>query len=184
MTKPIPNAGNLSKTEELLQNIRQTPLFRQLIPQEAGIGLPIPLRKQGKVYAILPCFGFTPSEKGKTAIFPPFAIITIDWQNQIPVEYVNLRFRYPETEFKWDAQVGIFPHPSVAEMTIGEYKEKRREVLVMYDKMFENLESDASFSSEWINEFSELLNTLIEPSLVPYYRIFGSKFCERFLAKS
>jgi hypothetical protein len=172
----------LGKTEEFLQTIRQTPLFRQLIPVEAGIGLPIPLRKEGKVYAVLPCFGFAPTaQKGQTIIFPPFATITVNWANQVPVEYVNLRFRNPAPELQWEGQVGTFPHPAVAKMTLGEYKEKRRELLGMYDEMFEMLGSDTSFSSEWITRFSVLLRTLIEPSLEPYYRVLGAKFCERFL---
>lgn len=185
MTTPLAQKPRetLGKTEELLQSIRQTPVFRQLIPLEAGIGLPIPLRKEGKVYAILPCFGFAPTaQKGQTKIFPPFATITVNWANQVPVEYVNLRFRNLAPELQWEGEIGIFPHPSVAKMTLSEYKEKRRELLAMYDEMFKMLGSDTGFSSEWIDRFSVLLRTLLEPSLEPYYRVLGAKFCDRFLA--
>ena len=172
----------LGKTEQLLQSIRQTPLFRQVIPLEAGIGLPIPLRKEGKVYAILPCFGFAPTAtKGQTTVFPPFATITVNWANQVPVEYVNLRFRNPAPELQWQGQIGIFPHPAVAQMTLGDYKEKRSELLAMYDEMFKTLASDANFSDEWTTRFSVLLRTLMEPPLEPYYRVLGTKFCDRFL---
>ncbi|XZF65671.1 MAG: hypothetical protein ACSI46_13715 [Gloeotrichia echinulata DVL01] len=185
MTNTIPKQAieTVGKTAELLLKIRQTPLFRQLIPQEAGIGFPIPLRKEGKVYAILPCFGFTPSaQKGQTAIFPPFATITVNWANQVPVEYVNFSFRNPAPELQWSGQIGTFPHPAVANMTVEQYKEKRHQLLAMYDEMFAALEQNNSFSSEWIDEFSELLSTLLEPALKPYYRVLGTKFCARFLA--
>jgi hypothetical protein len=66
-------------------------------------------------------------------------------------------------------------------MTLGEYKEKRSELLAMYDEMFKTLASDANFSDEWITRFSVLLRTLIEPPLEPYYRVLGAKFCDRFL---
>ena len=187
MTTQLPEQSTetFGKTEELLLKIRQTPLFRQLIPQEAGIGFPIPLRKEGKVYAILPCFGFTPTaQKGQTAIFPPFATITINWANQFPVEYVNFSFRNPAPELQWSGQIGTFPHPAVANMTVEKYKEKRHELLTMYDQMFAALEQGTSFSPEWIDRFGELLSTLLESSLKPYYRVLGAKFCARFLAKN
>lgn len=176
----------LSQTEKLLKNIRKTPLFMQLIPQEAGIGLPIPLRRkideEMKVYAILPCFGFNPVEKGRTKLFPPFAKITVQWSNKVPVEYVNLHFNNPAPkELHWSGEIGTYPHDAVAGMTIGEYKTKRRELMQMYDEMFTALENNSSLSQEWKQQFSSLFSTLIEPSLIPYYRVFGAKFCDRFL---
>lgn len=169
-------------TAEILTDLRRTPLFCQLVPQEAGIGFPIPLRKEGKVYGILPCFGFNAtSEPGKTAIFPPLATITINWANQVPVEYVNLRFRHPAPELNWEEQIGTFPHPAIAHMSVGEYQEKRRQLLAMYDVMFAKLTSGDAFDPDWSAEFSSLLTMLLEPSLIPYYRVLGGKFCEQFL---
>ena len=171
----------LCQTEQLLKNIRKTPLFMQLIPQEAGIGLPIPLRRNNKIYAILPCFGFNPIEKGKTELFPPFAKITVQWSNQVPVEYVNLHFSNSAPGLQWSGEIGTYPHDAVAGMTIGEYKAKRRELMQMYDEMFTALKDNSSLSQEWKQRFSSLFSTLIEPPLVPYYQILGAKFCDRFL---
>jgi hypothetical protein len=174
-------AENLSKTEQLMVDIRKTALFRQLIPLEAGIGWPIPLRKEGEVYLILPFFGFAPDpQKGSSELFPPFA--TLSWKNGTPVEYVNLRFRNPAPELNWEGQaVGKFPHASVQQLTIAQYKEKRRRLLSMYDELFEMLATASSLSQEWNEEFENLLRTLMEPSLEPYYRVLGSKFFDRFL---
>ena len=93
MTASQPQLG---KTEQLMKDVRKMSIFHQLIPIEAGIGWPIPLRKEGKVYVTLPFYGLsTQKEQGQTLLSPPFATLTIDWSNQIPVEYVNLRFRNP-----------------------------------------------------------------------------------------
>ena len=178
---------NEHQTEQLLKNIRKTPLFRQLIPQEAGIGFPIPLRRKDKVFAIIPCYGFTPTtEKGKTILFPPFATITVNWKNQVPVEYSNLLFRKDEpgrewVGLQWEGKIGTFPHDALVQMTRNEYLQKRIQLLKMYDNMFSNLEEKRAFSSEWEASFKELLSLLIEPALIPYYRVLGSKFCDRFL---
>ncbi|WP_013324394.1 hypothetical protein [Gloeothece verrucosa] len=168
------------KTEQILKDIRKTPIFCQLIPQEAGIGYPIPLRKEGKVYIILPFFGIAQAPEKETKIFPPFATITLNWFNQVPVEYVNLRFRNPAPELNWEEEVGTFPHPAIQPLTIEQYKEHRRELFAMYDEMFDNLAQGTSFSPDWCELFSQQLRLLIEPSLVPYYRALGQKFFDKF----
>lgn len=171
----------LSQTEKLLKNIRKTLLFMQLVPQEAGISFPIPLRRNNQVYAILFCFGFNSIAKGKTQLFPPFAKITVQWSNQVPVEYVNLHFNNPAPELQWSGEIGTYPHDAVAGMTLGEYEANRRELLQMYDEMFAALEKGSGLSSEWKQQFRDLFSTLIEPAFVPYYRVVGEKFCHEFL---
>lgn len=174
-----------SKMQALMKSIRQMPLFRQLIPMEAGVGWPIPLRKGGKTYVILPFYGYTRGSKERQIVlYPPFATITLDWSNQKPVEYVNLRFRNPWPEGEWETEVGHFPHPAVTQMTVQQYKAKRNELLTMYDEMFENLTQGHPFSAEWSARFGQLLGTLMEPPLEPYYRALSPKFFDRFLPKS
>jgi len=170
----------LGKTEKLMQDVRKMPLFHQVIPLEAAIGWPIPLRKEGKVYVTLPFYGCTP-QKGQTLLFPPFSTLTLNWANLMPVEYVNLRFRNPAPNLNWEGQIGTFPHEAIAQITRGEYLEKRRELLAMYDEMFVMLIEGVSFSTDWYDRFNEQLRLLIEPALEPYYRALAPKFCDRFL---
>ena len=171
-----------SRLEGLMKEVRKMSFYRQLIPQEAGIGWAMPLRKEGKVYVTLPFFGFSPTaEAGNTQLFPPFAIATFDWSNRVPVEYVNLRFRNPAPELNWTEQVGTFPHRAIAQITVEEYRQLRQELLGMYDVMFDLLGQKSPLSPEWSQRFAELLNLLIEPELKPYYRALNPKFFNRFL---
>jgi hypothetical protein len=181
---PTANADTkqkLGRTEQLIKAIRKTPIFRQNIPMEAPIALPIPLRKEGKLYLILPCYGALAKVNGEIPLYPPFATITVDWSTQTPVEYINLRLSNPAPELQWEEQVGTFPHDAIKNMKVKEYLKIRRELLGMYDEMFENLSAGNSFSQEWTERFRELLRILIEPSLEPYYRVLGSKFFGHFL---
>jgi hypothetical protein len=182
MITQIQPQQTLCKTEQMMISVRKMPIFRQLIPQEAGIGWPIPLRKEGKIYVTLPFYGYT-SQKGETSLFPPFATLTLNWANLMPVEYVNLRFRNPAPNLPWEGQIGTFPHEAIAQITRGEYLEKRRELLAMYDEMLDNLSQNQPFTEEWNQRFSETLRLLIEPALEPYYRVLGEKFFERFLPR-
>jgi hypothetical protein len=174
-------ASQPSKTEQLMQGIRKTPIFNQLIPQEAGVGWLMPLRKQGKVYAIIPFFGMQKKPE-HTALFPPFATITVDWANLQPVEYVNLYFRNSLPEGYWQSsQVGTFPHPAVANLKRSEYETERQKLLFLYDEMFDFLTQNITFQPEWTEQFSHSLRILMEPSLEPYYRSIAPKFFDRFL---
>jgi hypothetical protein len=175
-------------TEQAMAEIRKMPLFRQLVPMEAAIGWPMPLRKEQngitKVYVTFPFFGMTPKpDKGLTILYPPFATLTVDWATLVPVEYVSLRFNNPWPEERWEGEVGTFPHPAVASMTTAEYKIKRSELLAMYDEMFSRLGQNQPFPAEWKTRFSNLLRLLMEPSLEPYYRALAPKFFERFLGE-
>ena len=175
--------STISRTENLIKQVRKMPFYRQLIPLEAGIGFPLPTRKENKVYITLPFFGMgSAAEPGKTPLYPPLAIATLNWSNQIPVEYVDLRFRHPAPELNWAARVGTFPHPEVAQISVGEYRQLRQELFGMYDEMFDRLADRQPLSPEWSQRFSELLNLLIEPALKPYYRALNPKFSDRFLS--
>ncbi|GHO82252.1 hypothetical protein [Dictyobacter formicarum] len=173
---------NSPHMENLMHEIRKMPIFRQLVPQEAGIGWPIPLRKAGNVYVILPFFGLAHSKaESQTVLYPPFATLTVNWVNWVPVEYINLRFRNPLPQGDWEAQVGTFPHAAIASLSVGQYRERRNELLVMYDALMEALVHDNALAPEWEASFCSLLRLLMEPLLEPYYRALGPKFFDRFL---
>jgi hypothetical protein len=171
--------------EALMNDVRKMPLFRQVIPMEAGVGWPVPRQpggEQSKVYVTLPFFGFSQTKApGQTSLTPPFATMTLDWATQVPVEFVNLRFHNPWPEGQWEGQVGVFPHAAVAGLTVGEYKARRSELLGMYDHMMATLAANRALTPEWSAEFSALLRTLMEPGLEPYYRAIGPKFFGHFL---
>lgn len=171
----------MSRTEKLFKEIRKMPLFQQVIPMEASIGWPITIRKNGKVYAKFPFFGQKSTGNGEWDLTPPFATITFDWSNFIPVEYINLRFQNPAPELTWQGTIGVFPHSAIKQrMNTSEYKQKRQELFVMYDELFQALATGKSSKSK-DREFSQLFSLLIEEPLIPYYRVIGKKFIDHFL---
>ncbi len=167
----------------LIEEVHKMPIYRQLIPLEAQVGWLIPLRRKKRVFVMLPFFSIEriPTSQ-ETRLYPPFAAITLDWSNQVPVEYVDLRFRHPwSQETDWTQSVGVFPHPAIAQFSIGQYGELRKKLLTMYDHLMETLNKNKALSSDWEKEFSFLLRILMEPSLEPYYRTLGQNFFEKFL---
>ena len=180
----------ISRTKDFVKDIRTMPLFQQVIPMEAAVGWPIPKRKAGKLYVKFPFFGqvkMTTEEKARFNLFPPFAMMTFDWQTLGLVEYIDFRFSNPDPELQWEgkAPIGIFPHPAIAkQMSIENYIQKRHELYAMYDRLFNVLENGSSQSPEEDSAFSHLFSLLLEPPLLPYYRALGGRFLEHFWVES
>jgi hypothetical protein len=179
---PSVQDSNKSRTESLFKGIRNMPLFKQLIPMESGIGWPIPVRRDGKVYLKFLFFGQSSTgEKGKIALTPPFATLTLNWANAVPVEYIDLRFQNPAPDLIWEGQVGIFPHQAVERIPINTYIQKRQELFALYDDLFNALAKGDSRTADQDAEFAHLFSTLLESPLIPYYRAIAPKFIDRFL---
>lgn len=180
MTEITTQETGESRTSALMHGIRRTPLFRQLVPQEAGIGWPLPSRRHDRVYATLPFCGMSRrrDEPGRWDLYPPFATLTVDWANGKVVAYRHLGY-----EQLWkppEGPVGTFPHsPETASKE--RYIERRAELLAAYDELFETLAGGGTFGDGWSARFSNLLSELIEPSLKPFYRVLAPKFVGRFL---
>jgi hypothetical protein len=171
-----------TRTETRMRELRTMPLFRQLVPMEAGVGWPIPVRRDGCVYMRLPLFGFRPlPERGAgVQLYPPFAMITVEWRTGRPVEYVDLRFSRPWPVEERTGPVGTFPHEGAADSPRA-YEADRDALLERYDELFERLELGDPIPSEWAEDFGDRLGRLVEPALLPYFRILGEQFYTRFL---
>lgn len=171
-----------SRTSALMRGIRTTAAFRQLVPQEAGIGWPLPERHNGTVRLVLPFFGMARAkERGEVPVHAPFATMTLDWLTARPIGYRDL-----VAEGLWETRDAIskFPHAAVAGLRRGEYLDRRERLLAMYDELLARLETHDIFEPAWIDAFSHHLTTLLDPAFVPYYRQLGSGFVDRFIASA
>jgi len=175
----------VSRMEAMLAQVRRTSAFRALVPAEAGIGWPIPLRRHGQVYVLLPLFGqrVTARRGAPVELYPPFATLTLRWSNAKPVEYVDLRFSRPWPEEQARGPVGTFPHDAVRG-PVSDYRRERSRALAMYDELLEHLARDEPVPGEFLDEFAALLRKLMEPGLEPYYRILGPKFFDGIVSRA
>jgi hypothetical protein len=173
-----------SRTEQFVLALRRMPLVRQLVPQEAGIGWPLPRRRDGRLFVLWPFYGFAPDRStGRTNLFPIFATLTIDWATKVPVEYVDLVYSGLCPRQEAPVPVGQFPHPAVAKMTVAQYQEAKARLLALYDQLFDTLAASGTFTPEFAREFGDLFVRLLEPSLESQYRELGGPFVTHFLGE-
>ena len=170
-----------SRTRGLLEHIRQMPLYRQLVPQEASHGWPIPRRRAGRAFMFVPYVTIEPDPAGGGRIYPPLAAITVEWGSGRVVKYVDLRTSHPAPPDDWESQVGTFPHEAVAGLSREEYARSVGELLAMYDEMLDTLAVSGALPPFWMSRFGRMLRQLLEPSLEPFYRSLAPGFVKRFL---
>lgn len=170
------------QTETLFRNIRNTPAFRQLIPQEAGVSWPLASRRDGKPYATFAFFPIGVAERGPgpRVLGAPFASMTMNWDTGRVVEYRDLGY---DRDYERPAEpVGTFPHDGVKGMSRSEYLEQRSELFSLYDELFRRLGAGEPIEGPWVERFQTLLGRLVEPGLVPHLRQLSKGFVDRFLA--
>lgn len=166
-----------TRTGQLMAGVRAMPLFTQLCPERTQVGWPIPVRR-GAVYLRLPLCTFEPVAGRGSALFAPFATLTVDWATGRPVEYADLRYTRPWPPGTADTPVGMFPHPGVRASLAG-YQADRERLLAGYDGVVGALAGGPAYGDP--AGFGSLLRRLLEPDLEPYYRALGPKFFDRFL---
>jgi hypothetical protein len=171
-----------SRTGTLLHKLRRTPLFRHLVPMEALMGWPIPVRRLApggmSVYLQLLLYGQQrPARRGEpTTLLAPFAVVTLERERGIPVEWADARFR--NLGAVPGEPVGSFPHDAVRDLPLREYLARRAELLGLYDELFDAMAADTEFLE--YQRFVDLLAMLVEPPLLPAYRALSPRFVEQF----
>lgn len=173
-----------ARCEPLMKAMQKAPFFRELLPLETVLGLPVPLRRHGEVYAIFPCFRIVPSsQRGGNEIYPVFATIVVHWKSRSVVHFHRADFEPICEEQSPEDSIGVFPHEAIRTWTKAEYQEKRRELLQLYDQLFGKLMAGRGFEKAWKDRFGELLEDIFEPALAPAYAKIAPGFVREFLTR-
>lgn len=166
--------------QEFLQELNKSDIVRKQVPLGLGMGLPMLEIIGEELCVTVPYFKVIPAKDDKTLIFPPECVITVKWPSGLLVSYKNLRYDKEYSKVKFDKPVGTFRHEAIKNWNKGEYQSKKAELLKMYDAFIANLYSEEPYEEKG---FSELLNTIIEPSLRPFYMRMGKGFYHKFLSQ-
>lgn len=172
--------NQLSNIEILIKTIRRTPIFKQLVPMEAVSGWPIPVKRNGRVYVVLPFYGAQAQKKGKTILYPPLALITVDCMTMVVVKYINMRFENSWPSGKWQEAAGHFPHEAICKMTVREYKAQKRQLMFLYDTIINCLIDGKKLDPQTDAQFAKIMSIMMEPGLKPFYQAISPRFFDHF----
>lgn len=154
------------------------------IPMGYSHGLPILQIKNGCLCVTFPYLKYqTTGEVDKTLVFPIKYAITLELPTEKIVCFEDYEYKDVFKNIDFDKPVGFFRHEAIKLYDKKQYNEFRRELMGEYDKVINSIlrNTDYTFSDE--KRMRELLQLLIEPSLLPMYRAIDSDFYEKYLAK-
>lgn len=156
-----------STIEELYIHTRNHPVCGYLISLESVLAYPIPFLESDTVYLKFIVYqrGWAPSGSPKP-VYPPHARLTIEYPSGRLVEYLDL------TQKISSESVGEYPHPTIANLSIKEILAKKADFFSMTEAIIPLLGRTPINTEELgiVNKYTDLANTLIEPSLRPFYR--------------
>lgn len=190
-TAPGAGADLVPRSQRLLAEVRRGQLFRGTVAAEAELGWPIPLvRKTGTgtgagsgtaVFLTVPAFRTRPRPEGGLDLLPPFAHLTLAWPTGQVVALLDHRFEHPwPGPVDLTSPVGTFPHPGLPREA-GTYRQFRSTAFAYYDELCAALAERRALPPAWWRRFADVLAPLLEPGLVPFYRVLGPKFIARIL---
>lgn len=105
-------------------------------------------------------------EKKRTALFRPKAVVVTRACRPQVIRYENFREGHdPFPTSPWDKPVAMFPHKAVGSLTASQFHREEAELLTMYPRAIELLNSGAKLPKEFIAAYLKLTHPMFLPYL-------------------
>lgn len=164
-----------------IKDVKQSVVSTNLVPMQMNVGWPILSIRDKNLCVCIPFFKSVLNTGDNTLIFPVAYTITATWPKGVIVEFKNLRFDNMFQRVEFSKPVGKFRHDAIKHLNGLQYKEKRKRLFELYDKLIDCIFQDIPFEGENKIEFIQTLQMLMEPSLKPFYKALGNKFYSNYI---
>lgn len=120
-------------------------------------------------------------EVDKTQVFPIRYTVTLVLPKGDVVKYEDLSFNPAFEKIDFSKPIGYFRHDSIKQYNKSQYAEKKEELFSLYDKVINALLFGAEYTKGDEEEMCRLLQIMLEPSLLPQYRVLDKDFYHKYL---
>jgi len=167
---------------QFIINIKQSVIAKSLIPMGYAVGFPGVSIRDEHLCLVVPFFGFERSpEPDKSKVYPIRYVITALWVNGKIVEYVDMAYSAANSAVDYSTPIGTFRHEALKSVNSGQYRELRALAYDQYDKLLSYIQNDTVYTSDDDSSLAKLLHLLVEPALIPQYRLLMPEFAGRYL---
>lgn len=119
-------------------------------------------------------------EVEKTLVYPIRYTVTMVLPEMTYVEFRDLAYQPQFQRVDFSKPVGLFRYEAIRSLNKQQYQSARSELLEHYDKIIRALLYDEEYSAE--DEYRmQLLQMLIEPSLLPIYQVLDEDFFNKYM---
>lgn len=145
-------------------------------------GYPILQIRNGSLCMKIPFLKYKITGKpDKTLVYPIRYAVTMEIPEERFVEYIDFAYDDRFVDVDFEKAVGLFRHESIKSLNKKEYNAKRTELFGLYDKLAASLLYGEEFTAEDNAKMKCMLQMLVEPSLLPIYKVLDKDFYEKYL---
>lgn len=176
---------NVISMEEMIKKLKTSGFFLQCkIPMGYSSGFPILKIKNNSLCVTVPYLKYrTTGKVDKTLVFPIRYGISLELPTEKIIGFEDYEYKSSFANIDFDKPVGYFRHDAVKQYNKTQYKKLRGELMGEYDKVANALLENAAYDRSDEKRMAELLQLLVEPSLLPFYRAIDVDFYNKYLAK-
>lgn len=175
--------SNEFSTEALLKKLKtNTFILNSSMPMGYVSGLPILCILNGNLCMKIPFLKYkVTGEIDKTFVYPTkyVATVTIPEEQVVAFEDLSLQNNFANVSFS--SPIGTFRHEAVKELDKTAYENLRSRLYKEYDKIVDSLINGKEYSSSDESKFRKLFNTVLEPSLHPFYKAIDKEFANKYI---
>lgn len=171
--------------EQIMKNLKTSDFFLNCkIPMGYRTVFPILQIKNGSLCITFPYLKYqTSGEVDKTLVFPIKYAVSLELPTEKIIGFEDFEYNENFKEVDFDKPVGYFRHEAVKKYDKAEYDRLYHELLREYDKVIHVLLEGGAYGFLDEKRMSELLQLLVEPSLLPMYKAVDINFYNKYLAK-
>ncbi len=175
---------NRISISQIKKRLRSSSFFVECrIPMGYTAGFPIFQIRNDSLCLLLPYMKYqTTGEVDKTKVFPIRYTFLLELPTEKVIGFENLEYAPAFKKVDFDSFVGYFRHKGIQQYSKSQYSELYDELMGQYDRVANALIYGEQYSAKDERRMSELLQLLMEPSLLPMYRALDEDFYEKYLA--
>lgn len=170
-------------TEALIKKLKTNAfILNSSMPMGYVPGLPILCILNGNLCMKIPFLKYkVTGEIDKTFVYPTKYVATVTIPENQVVAFEDLSLKETFAKVSFSAPIGTFRHEAVKDLDKTAYDNLRSTLYEEYDKIVESLINGKEYSSNDEIKFRSLLNTILEPSLRPFYKAIDNDFANKYI---
>lgn len=169
--------------ERIMKDLKTSDFFLQCrIPIGYSSGFPVLQIKNESLCVTVPYLQYrTTGEVDKTLVFPIRYGITLELPTEKVIGFEDYEYNSSFGNVDFDKPVGYFRHDALKQYNKTQYRKLRKELMGEYDKVANAILSNEPYSATDEKRMAELLQLLVEPSLLLFYRALDVDFYQKYL---
>ena len=166
----------------LYKGLRKRDEVRALIPMGYVPGMPMLAVKNEYLMVIVPFLKYkTTGTVDRTLVFPVKYVMEFALPESTLTAFRDLAYEEQFAKVDFNKGIGFFRHEEIKNFSKEEYQNLREETLAQLDKLCAFLIENTSYTQQDDHKLSDLLGKIVEPSLMPFYKVLDNDFFNKYL---